>query len=76
MYNDKNIKTLLDLMQNGQERHIENLIWRGGKKGISKTEVIDSVALLLDLKLITSTVKRTGDGWNTRGKDTFFHLLK
>ena len=76
MYKDENIKTIVDLMKNGRKRHINNIIWRSAKKGISKTEVVDAVALLLDLKIITTTVKETGDGWNTIGKDTFFQLLK
>ncbi|QDP47924.1 MAG: hypothetical protein GOVbin225_45 [Prokaryotic dsDNA virus sp.] len=76
MYHDKNIKSLLNLMQKRNVRHLENLIWRGGKLGISKTEVVDSVALLLDLKVLTTVVEETGDGWNTRGKDTFIQLVK
>ena len=73
MYNDENIKKLVSLLIK-RNRPIENLIWRGKKLGIESNEVVESMALLLDLKVVKTEVVEVGDGWNTRDKEIRFVL--
>jgi len=73
-YTNKNIKSLLDLIKKYNKRTMESLIWRGGKINISKNEVIKSVNLLLDLKVIKEKEVMTGDGWNSRETCIFYEL--
>ena len=73
MYNDENIKKLVKLLTK-RNRPIENLIWRGAKIGIEKEEVINSMDLLLDLGVVEMEVIETGDGWNTRDKESRYVL--
>ena len=75
MYNDANIKKIVKLLTK-RNRPIENLIWRGAKLGLEKQEIVDSMDLLLDLGVVTTEVVDTGDGWNTRDKETRFLLVK
>ena len=72
-YNDNNIKKLVKLLTK-RNRPIENLIWRGAKIGIEKEEVINSMDLLLDLGVVEMEVIETGDGWNTRDKESRYVL--
>jgi hypothetical protein len=73
MYKDENIKKLVQLLSK-RNRPIENLIFRAEKLGIESKEVINSMDLLLDLKVVKTEVVETGDGWNTRDKVTRFVL--
>tara|TARA_Y100000590_G_C14956889_1_gene727141 strand:- start:1 stop:240 length:240 start_codon:yes stop_codon:yes gene_type:complete len=68
-YNNNNIKALLSLFgkRKTKYRTVKNLIIRGAKLGIEEKEVLNSVNLLLDLKVLKEIVINTGDGWNTRG---------
>ena len=75
MYNDANIKKLVKLLTK-RNRPIENLIWRGAKLGLDKQEIVNSIDLLLDLGVVAKEVIEIGDGWNTRGKQTRFLLVK
>ena len=72
-YNDNNIKKIVALLTK-RNRPIENLIWRGSKLGLDKEEVINSMDLLLDLGVVGVEVIETGDGWNTRDKESRFVL--
>ena len=80
-YNDSNIKKLLGLLDSNnkkggvKKRTIENLIWRLGKLGIDKKEVIDSIELLVDLKILQVTEEMTGDGWNTRRSCKYYSII-
>ena len=73
MYNDENIKKLVKLLTK-RNRPIENLIWRAGKIGIDKEEVINSMDLLLDLGVVGKEVIETGDGYNSRSKESRYVL--
>lgn len=73
MYKDENIKKLVELLSK-RNRPIENLIFRAKKIGIESQEVIDSINLLLELKVVTTEIVEIGDGWNTRDKETRFVL--
>ena len=73
MYKDENIKKLVELLSK-RNRPIENLIWRAKKIGIESEEVINSMNLLLELKVVTTEIVDIGDGWNTRDKETRFVL--
>lgn len=73
MYNDENIKKLVKLLSK-RNRPIENLIFRAKKIGIESEEVVNSMDLLLELKVVRTEVVETGDGWNTRDKETRFVL--
>ncbi len=73
MYNDANIKKLVKLLTK-RNRPIENLIWRGAKLGLEQEEVINSMDLLFDLEVVGKEVVDTGDGWNSRSKETRFFL--
>ena len=73
MYNDENIKKLVELLSK-RNRPIENLIFRAKKIGIESEEVVKSMDLLLELKVVTTEIVEIGDGWNTRGKQTRFVL--
>jgi len=75
MYNDANIKKLVKLLEK-RNRPIQNLIWRGTKLGLEKREIVDSMDLLLDLGVVAQEVIETGDGWNSRGRETRFLLVK
>ena len=75
MYNDANIKKLVKLLTQ-RSRPIENLIMRGAKLGLDKQEVVNSMDLLLDLGVVSKEVVNSGDGWNTRDKETRFLLVK
>tara|TARA_B100000767_G_scaffold271064_1_gene295951 strand:- start:1566 stop:1799 length:234 start_codon:yes stop_codon:yes gene_type:complete len=74
IYNNKNIKSLLDLIKKYNQRTMESLIWRGNKINISKDEVIKSVNLLLDLKVINEKEEMVGDGWNSIETCIFYEL--
>ena len=74
-YNDNNIKKLVKLLEK-RNRPIENLIWRGAKLGLEEQEIVDSMDLLLDLGVVSQEVIDTGDGWNSRSKETRFLLVK
>ena len=74
MYKDENIKKLVELLSK-RNRPIENLIFRAKKIGIESEEVVKSMDLLLDLKVVTTEIVETGDGWNTRDKETRFVLV-
>jgi hypothetical protein len=74
MYNDENIKKLVSLLSK-RNRPIENLIFRAEKLGIKSEEVVDSISLLLDLKVIKTEVIEVGDGWNTRREQVRFVLV-
>ncbi len=74
MYKDENIKKLVKLLSK-RNRPIENLIFRAKKLGIESEEVVNSMNLLLDLKVVTTEITETGDGWNTRDKETRFVLV-
>ena len=52
MYNDNNIKKIVSLIEKYGKRTKENLVWRGSKLNISEDEVLNSIELLLDLKVI------------------------
>ena len=73
-YNDNNIKKLVKLLEK-RNRPIENLIWRGAKLGLEEQEIVNSMDLLLDLGVVSTEVIDTGDGWNTRDKETRFLLV-
>jgi len=73
MYNDENIKKLVSLLSK-RNRPIENLIFRAKKLGIESREVVESMDLLLDLKVVTTEIVEIGDGWNTRDKEIRFVL--
>ena len=74
MYNDLNIKKLVTLLEQ-KNRSLENLVWRGSKLGLEKEEVINAIDLLHDLKIIDKKVIETGDGWNSRSKETQFFIM-
>ena len=74
MYNDNNIKKLVSLIEKYGKRTKENLVWRGSKLNINESEVINSIQLLLDLKVINEKEETTGDGWNTRGTRKVYQL--
>ena len=73
MYNDANIKKLVKLLTK-RNRPIENLIWRGAKLGLEEQEVVNSMDLLLDLGVVGMEVVDTGDGYNSRSKESRFVL--
>lgn len=81
-YNNNNIKKLLSLLDTNnkrggvKKRTCENLIWRLGKLGINKKEVIDAIQLLLDLNVLQETEATTGDGWNTRGSSKYYSIIE
>jgi len=74
MYNDNNIKKLVSLIEKYGKRTKENLIWRGSKLNISENEVINSIELLLDLKVINEAEEMIGDGWNSRQTAKYYQL--
>jgi hypothetical protein len=74
MYNDNNIKKIVSLIEKYGKRTKENLVWRGSKLNISEDEVLNSIELLLDLKVINEKEETTGDGWNTRGTQKVYKL--
>ena len=76
IYNDNNIKTLLTLIERLGKRSMSNLIWRGQKLNIDKNEVIESVSLLLDLKVIREKEVMIGDGWNNRDTCVYYELAQ
>ena len=65
-YNDKNIKNILFLI-NRQGLATPSRIFRLADKkfNIDEKEVIKSIELLLDLKVIQEKNERVGDGWNS-----------
>jgi len=73
-YNDNNIKTLLSLIEKNK-RSMPNLIRRGKKLNINKNEVIKSIELLLDLKVIKEKEEMIGDGWNSRDTAKYYSLV-
>jgi len=78
-YNNNNIKAILNLLDINfkgglKERSFENLVWRAEKLKINKQEAIDSLNLLLDLKVIQGKEKMIGDGWNTRDTCKYYSL--
>jgi len=75
-YNDNNIKNLLSLIEKYGKKSMDNLIWRGEKISINKNEVIQSVNLLLDLKVIQEKEEMIGDGWNSRDKCVYYELAQ
>lgn len=81
-YNNNDIKKLLSLLEPNnkkggvKKRTGENLIWRLGKLGINKKEVIKYINLLLDLKVLQVSEETTGDGWNTRGTCKYYSIIK
>jgi len=74
MYNDNNIKKLVSLIEKYGKRTKENLVWRGSKLNISESEVINSIELLLDLKVINEAEEMIGDGWNSRQTAKYYKL--
>ena len=74
MYNDNNIKKLVSLIEKYGKRTKENLVWRGSKLNINESEVINSIELLLDLKVINETEEMIGDGWNSRQTAKYYQL--
>tara|TARA_R110001632_G_scaffold95637_2_gene201747 strand:- start:457 stop:693 length:237 start_codon:yes stop_codon:yes gene_type:complete len=75
-YNDNNIKKLLSLIKKYGTRSKENLIWRGSKININESEVLDSIKLLLDLKVINEKEEMIGDGWNSRDTCIVYELAQ
>ena len=75
-YNDNNIKKLLSLIKKYGTRSKENLIWRGSKININESEVLDSIKLLLDLKVINEKEIMIGDGWNSRDTCRVYELAQ
>lgn len=75
-YNDNNIKKLLTLIEKYGQKSMSNLIWRGKKLSINENEVIESVNLLLDLKVIQEKEEMTGDGWNSRDTCVYYELAQ
>lgn len=73
MYKDENIKKLVELLTK-RNRPIENIIFRAKKIGIESEEVVKSMGLLLELKVVKTEIVEIGDGWNTRDKETRFVL--
>lgn len=66
-YNDQNIKQILKLINRPGLATIERMIRLANKKfKIDKNQVINSIALLLDLNVIKEKSKDFGDGWNTK----------
>jgi hypothetical protein len=75
-YNDQNIKEILKLINRPGLATIERIIRLANKKfTIDKNEVIKSIELLIDLKVIKQTSKNVGDGWNTNRTCKFYELL-
>ena len=75
-YNDNNIKKLLSLIKKYGTRSKQNLIWRGAKININESEVLDSIKLLLDLKVISEKEEMIGDGWNSRTTYIVYELAQ
>jgi hypothetical protein len=73
MYNDANIKKIVKLLEL-RNRPLENIVWRCGKIGIEKEEVINSMDLLLDLEVVGTEIVEMGDGYNTRDKTKRYFL--
>jgi len=73
MYNDANIKKIVKLLEK-QDRFMENIVWRSGKIGIGKEEVLNALDLLLDLGVVGSKIVEIGDGWNTRDKGKMYFI--
>lgn len=74
-YNDNNIKKLVALIEKYGSRSKANLVWRGGKLNIKENEVIKTIELLLDLKVIKEKVEMIGDGWNNRDTCKVYELI-
>tara|TARA_Y100001938_G_C7881447_1_gene325190 strand:+ start:330 stop:563 length:234 start_codon:yes stop_codon:yes gene_type:complete len=73
-FNNKNIKNILLILEQGTST-LPRLIKLSERKfNISKLETINSLNLLLDLKVIEKVQKNSGDGWNTSGKVEVFNL--
>ena len=66
-YNDNNIKNILELINGSGLATASRMIRLANKKfKINENEVIKSIDLLLDLKVIKEKNEMIGDGWNTR----------
>tara|TARA_R110001632_G_scaffold136514_1_gene252082 strand:+ start:1712 stop:1951 length:240 start_codon:yes stop_codon:yes gene_type:complete len=66
-YNDNNIKNILELINRPGLATVERMIRLANKKfNINENEVIKSIELLIDLKVIKEKNEMVGDGWNTR----------
>ena len=66
-YNDNNIKNILVLINRQGLATTSRIIRLANKKfNIDENEVIKSIKLLLDLKVIQEKNQTVGDGWNTK----------
>ena len=66
-YNDNNIKNILVLINKQGLATTSRIIRLANKKfNIDENEVIKSIKLLLDLKVIQEKNQTVGDGWNTK----------
>tara|TARA_R110000824_G_scaffold4180_2_gene19825 strand:- start:352 stop:591 length:240 start_codon:yes stop_codon:yes gene_type:complete len=66
-YNDNNIKNILALINRQGLATPSRMIRLANKKfNINENEVIKSIELLLDLKVIQEKNETVGDGWNTK----------
>ena len=73
-YNDANIKKIVKLLEK-QNRFMENIVWRSGKIGIGKEEVLNALDLLVDLGVVDSKIVEIGDGWNSRDKAREYFIM-
>jgi hypothetical protein len=76
-YNDNNIKNILLLINRKGLSTISRMVKLANKKfNIDENEVIKSIELLLDLKVIQEKEKMIGDGWNSRDTCKVYELAQ
>jgi len=74
-YNDSKIKNILFLINKHGLATKSRMIRLANKKfNINENEVIKSIELLLDLKVIQEKEKMIGDGWNSRDTCKVYEL--
>jgi hypothetical protein len=76
-YNDNNIKNILLLINRKGLSTISRMVKLANKKfNIDENEVIKSIELLLDLKVIQEKEEMIGDGWNSRKTFKVYELAQ
>ena len=76
-YNDNNIKNILELINRPGLATASRMIRLANRKfNINENEVIKSIELLIDLKVIKEKNEMIGDGWNTRETCKVYELAQ